>query len=83
MAVVKAVHGRVGEVTNVVLPTQFPAGMGHERDGVEVGASRLMGIEGLDLVEVALEDAAARGCTSSRVTWALPLARRAGWCRPR
>lgn len=59
MAIVTAVHDHEGEVTGVVQRTELPANMEHERDGVERGATRLLGIEGLDDVEFALEDAVA------------------------
>jgi len=53
MAVVNAVHDHEGEVTGVVQRTQFRS---VSERGIEHGATLLLGIEGLDVLEVVLED---------------------------
>jgi hypothetical protein len=55
MAVVKAVHGRVGEVTGVVQPTQS-----QELQFISEDGTKLLGLEGLALVGVELEQDGAR-----------------------
>jgi transposase len=56
MAVVKAVHGHEGEVTGLVQPTHVQ----DVQDTVEHGATLLLGIEGLAVQRVELEEGGAR-----------------------
>src|SRR5215213_6654251 len=56
MAVVKAVHGHEGEVTGLVHPTHVPDVQGT----VERGATLLLGVEGLAVERVELEERGAR-----------------------
>ena len=56
MAAVRAVHDHEGEVTGVVQRAHLPSGAEHRQRGIEQGATLLLGIDGLDLVEVVLED---------------------------
>lgn len=54
MAVVNAVHDHEGEVTGVVQRTQLPSGAKLRQRGIDQGATLLLGIDGLDVVEVVL-----------------------------